>query len=299
MAWRLLARLLPAHDNRVIHHRLPLIAVCVITLLSGTRPAHAQRPAPQAATPRAAVDLSAPSDLAAPPPDATRSQTGLVSRVLQAGRGGEHPGPTDLATFHYTGWTGDGKAFQSTLTRGAPAKSLLDRLLPGLAEGLQAMTPGERRRLWVPEDLAFRKDPGRPAGPLVFDVELLAVDPDPRKAPPDLLSPAEDGRLPSGLVTRVLRAGTGTARPRSWNRVRVHYTGWTTDGAMFDSSVMRGEPAVFPLDQVIKGWTEGVQLMVAGEKRRFWIPSRLAYNNEPGKPRGMLVFDIELLGIER
>ena len=66
---------------------------------------------------------------------------------------------------------------------------------------------------------------------------------------------------------------------------------------MFDSSVLRGRPATFPLNGVIAGWTEGVQLMVEGEKRRFWIPVELAYKNAPGKPAGMLVFDVELLEI--
>jgi len=70
---------------------------------------------------------------------------------------------------------------------------------------------------------------------------------------------------------------------------------------MFDSSVVRGEPAEFPLNQVISGWTEGVQLMVVGEKRRFWIPGPLAYDNlpdNPDAPKGMLVFDIELLAVK-
>ena len=66
--------------------------------------------------------------------------------------------------------------------------------------------------------------------------------------------------------------------------VTVHYTGWTTDGKMFDSSVVRGTPATFPLDRVIAGWTEGVPLMVVGEKRRFWIPQNLAYQGQPGMP---------------
>ena len=78
----------------------------------------------------------------------------------------------------------------------------------------------------------------------------------------------------------------------------VHYSGWTTDGKMFDSSVTRGQPATFPLDGVIGGWTEGVQLMVEGEKARFWIPEKLAYKGERA-PYGMLVFDIELIKIER
>ena len=82
--------------------------------------------------------------------------------------------------------------------------------------------------------------------------------------------------------------------------VEVHYSGWTTDGKMFDSSVTRGEPATFPLNGVIPGWTEGVQLMVVGEKTRFWIPGNLAYDNSPrpGAPTGTLVFDVELLSIK-
>lgn len=79
----------------------------------------------------------------------------------------------------------------------------------------------------------------------------------------------------------------------------MHYTGWTTDGRKFDSSIDRGQPATFTLDGVIKGWTEGVQMMVEGEKRRFWIPPDLAYGESPrsGAPAGLLVFDIELLKI--
>jgi peptidylprolyl isomerase len=79
--------------------------------------------------------------------------------------------------------------------------------------------------------------------------------------------------------------------------VTVHYTGWTTDGEMFDSSVTRGTPATFALDGVIAGWTEGLQLMVEGERRRFWIPESLAYQGQPGSPAGMLVFDVELIKI--
>jgi peptidylprolyl isomerase len=67
---------------------------------------------------------------------------------------------------------------------------------------------------------------------------------------------------------------------------------------MFDSSVSRGEPIAFGLNQVIAGWTEGVQLMVEGEKRRFWIPESLAYRGQPGAPAGMLVFDVELIRID-
>ena len=80
--------------------------------------------------------------------------------------------------------------------------------------------------------------------------------------------------------------------------VTVHYTGWTTDGKMFDSSLTRGAPSTFPVDKVIPGWSEGIKLMVEGEKARFWIPERLAYQGAPGQPPGTLVFDVDLLKIQ-
>jgi peptidylprolyl isomerase len=97
----------------------------------------------------------------------------------------------------------------------------------------------------------------------------------------------------------VLEKGKGSKHPGLDNRVRVHYSGWTTDGKMFDSSVMRGQPVTFRVKGVIKGWTEGLQLMVKGEKTRFWIPADLAYgkNPRPGAPAGDLTFDVELVDI--
>lgn len=119
-------------------------------------------------------------------------------------------------------------------------------------------------------------------------------------APPDVAAPPQDAeRRPSGLATKVLQKGTGAVHPGPTDSVTVHYSGWTTDGKMFDSSVVRGESISFPLNGVIKGWTEGVQLMVVGEKRRLWIPEALAYQGRPGYPAGLLVFDVELLAIGR
>jgi len=118
-------------------------------------------------------------------------------------------------------------------------------------------------------------------------------------APPDVAAPPGDAsKSSSGLAWRVLTPGHGTRHPRPNARVLVHYTGWTTDGRMFDSSVAKGSPIPLSLDAVIAGWTEGVQMMVEGEKRRFWIPERLAYGGAPGSPAGLLVFDIELIRIE-
>jgi len=117
-------------------------------------------------------------------------------------------------------------------------------------------------------------------------------------APSDVAAPPADAQTtPSGLASKVLKPGTGTVHPTLTDSVKVHYTGWTTDGKMFDSSVVRGTPIAFPLDHVIAGWSEGVQLMVEGEKRRLWIPAKLAYEGHPDKPQGMLVFDVELIQI--
>lgn len=117
-------------------------------------------------------------------------------------------------------------------------------------------------------------------------------------APPDVAAaPADAVRTPTNIASKVITPGQGTRHPRPNSTVIVHYTGWTTDGRTFDSSVSKGTPLTIGLDQVIAGWTEGVQLMVEGEKRRFWIPARLAYEGSPGRPQGMLVFDIELIRI--
>jgi FKBP-type peptidyl-prolyl cis-trans isomerase len=116
-------------------------------------------------------------------------------------------------------------------------------------------------------------------------------------APPDVAAPPADAvKTSSGLASKVLTPGKGTRHPRPNSEVTVQYTGWTTKGKMFDSSVVRMQPATFRLDEVIPGWTEGVQMMVEGEKRRFWVPANLAYEGKRG-PQGMLVFDIELIRI--
>jgi peptidylprolyl isomerase len=104
----------------------------------------------------------------------------------------------------------------------------------------------------------------------------------------------------SGLQYRVLQAGHGTRHPTAADRVKVHYHGTLVDGTVFDSSVARGEAIEFNLDQVIRGWTEGLQLMVVGEKTRLFIPSELAYGNRRAgkiKPGSVLIFDVELLEI--
>ncbi len=237
-----------------------------------------------------------PADVAAPPADAKKTSSGLLSKAIEPGTGKAHPAQTDLVTVDYTGWTTDGKMFDSSISRGVPATFPLDRVIAGWTEGVQLMVAGETRRFWIPEALAY-KGQRDPKGMLVFDVKLISFTQSPTQAPADVKkAPSDARRTASGLTYKVITPGVGARHPKSSSSVTVHYSGWTTDGKLFDSSVVRGMPATFPLGGVIAGWTEGVQLMVEGEKARFWIPQELAYKGQ-SPPFGMLVFDIELIKI--
>lgn len=266
---------------------------------AAAKPAQAQKPA----TPPAAGDIPAPEDVAAPPADAQKTKGGVAYKVLTAGDGKAKPDPWDVVKVHYTGWTTDGKMFDSSVKRGKPIDFPLNRVIPGWTEGVGAMTKGAKHRLWIPEAMAYKGRPGAPQGMLVFDVELLEIKdqpepPPPPKVPEDVAAaPKGAKKTDSGIAYKVLKKGDGKTKPTAASTVKVHYSGWTTDGKMFDSSVTRGQPASFPLRGVIKGWTEGVQLMDVGSKYRFWIPESLAYGGKR-PPFGMLVFDIELLEVK-
>jgi FKBP-type peptidyl-prolyl cis-trans isomerase len=241
-----------------------------------------------------------PPDLTSPPGDAAKAASGLISKVLTPGTGTRKPDATDIVTVHYTGWVAsDGRMFDSSIARGAASTFPLAKVMAGWRECVQLMTVGEKRRCWIPESLAYRGQAGRPAGTVVFDLELIDTRVSPTIPPADVKAPPDDTKkTATGLAYRVLRPGTGARNPAAWSKVTVHYTGWTTDGKMFDSSILRGKPVTFELSGVIPGWTEGVALMVEGEQTRFWIPESLAYKGEAGQPKGMLVFDVELIRIE-
>jgi peptidylprolyl isomerase len=280
--------------NRRFPLWIPALLLVSAPLLAAP-PETAAPPAPAAAP--VLEPIPPPADVAAPPADAQVTASGLASKVLTPGTGTEHPVPTDLVKVDYTGWTIDGKMFDSSVAKKRAAVLPLSRVIAGWGEGLQLMVVGEKRRLWIPSKLAYDGRPGKPQGMLVFDVELLDILRVP-PVPPDVAAPPADAqKTKSGLAWKALKPGTGTRTPKATSTVRVHYTGWTTDGKMFDSSLAKGTPATFELTRVIPGWTEGLQLMTEGESRRFWIPSRQAYDGANGKPKGMLVFDITLLEI--
>jgi FKBP-type peptidyl-prolyl cis-trans isomerase len=286
------------------HLRPVVLLSCIVAVVAAialTADAWPQTPAQQAAPAAPIVrPIPAPADVAAPPADAVKTKTGLATKVITPGTGTEHPKADDMVTVHYTGWSTKGVMFDSSYTRGKPSTFGVNRVIVGWGETVQLMVAGEKRRAWIPEELAYKGRADRPQGMLVFDIELISFTPNPASAPADVAAaPADAQKTRSGLAYKVLTPGAGSVHPRRNGTVTVHYTGWTTDGKMFDSSVTRGQPTSFPLDQVIPGWTEGVQLMVEGEKTRFWIPEKLAYDGQEGKPKGMLVFDVELITIQK
>ncbi|MBI2185931.1 MAG: FKBP-type peptidyl-prolyl cis-trans isomerase, partial [Acidobacteria bacterium] len=152
-----------------------------------------------AQTPGAA--LPAPPDVAAPPSDAVKSATGLASKVVTPGTGDEKPLPTDVVTVDYTGWTPDGKMFDSSQVRGTPSMFPLNRVMLGWRECVQLMVVGEIRRCWLPEALAYNGQAGRPRGMVVFDIQLIDTRRAPNVAPPDVAGPPDDAkRTASGLA---------------------------------------------------------------------------------------------------
>jgi peptidylprolyl isomerase len=116
-------------------------------------------------------------------------------------------------------------------------------------------------------------------------------------APIDVAAPPANATItPSGLAYRVLvSGGRGGPHPGPQSRVEVYYTGWTPDGTIVEGAPIGGAPATFSVSETMPGWQEGLSMMRVGDKRRFWIPGRLAYGDQPGKPRGMLVYDIDLV----
>ena len=246
-----------------------------------------------------------PTDVAKPPDTAETLKSGEKYIVLRPGTGKDKPSIVDTVTFNFTAWDTDGRMFDTTETRKRPGSVQPFKQSIAMEDILTSMTAGERARFWVDTEkmqTAGRPLPGAPKGLLCYEVEVLQITKSQHEvpaAPSDVAKPpAGTPKTAKGTFYKVLKQGPPGSHPTPAQSVKVNYTGWTTDGRMFDSSLMRGEPSEFSLSGVVAGWTDGIPLMSIGDKYRFWIPEELAYKGSPGKPQGMLVFDIELLEIK-
>ena len=230
-----------------------------------------------------------------------KTESGLVYEVLEKGKGAKAKAG-ERAVVRYTLWNDSKKLLDSSALRGTPIQGELGSMpLPFLDELIPLVELGSRVRAEVPPALGWGEramSPDLPANSrTTWLIELVQPLPVPIfQMPPE----SELTKTQSGLAYRALRPGSGT-KPTAASKVRVHYAGWTTEGKLFDSSYQRGEPAEFPLRNVIRGWTEGLQLMEPGAAYLFVIPGELAYG-PAGKPptiapNATLVFHVELLGI--
>jgi len=248
--------------------------------------------------------MSAPADVAAAPPDTEKTSAGVAMKLLKSGHGKIHPEDNDCVKMHYTLWKRDGTLLSSSRVRNVIETQCIRSLFPGIREALKTMVAGEERRLWVPANLTYRADdddaPTRID--LTAEIELIEII----KAPPtpkDLNAPPQTAdKTPSGLAYQILEKGTGTQRPLSSSRVTLHLSGWTAQGNLFESTERGSHPATYLVSQLIPGLHEGLLEMVVGEKRRFWIPARLAYGEKRGRrgvPIGNLVYEVKLLAVEK
>ncbi len=237
----------------------------------------------------------APIDLVAAPPGATVLEKGLTIRTLEEAAKVDQPEPQDIVTIEYTSWDPSGEVLDASIWNPAPTKVELKSVPAGIKEAILTMSVGQKIRMWVPKDMHDAKSA------IVTDMHLVSIThrPAPIPAPADVAAaPKRARKTKSGLRYQILeRKAVSRKKPKATETVEVHYTGWTTDGEMFDSSVTRGVSSKFPLNRVVPGWSEGLQLMRPGQRFRFWIPAELAYKGSEGKPQGMLVFDVELLSI--
>lgn len=252
--------------------------------------------------------LGAPSNIASPPPEASRSESGLAWIVLQEGTGSERPRMWDTVVMSFVFRTPDGTEVGNSETGGGAVQGLINpRMVPGWREALSLMVVGDSRRYWIPGALAYGDKasdeptrPGLPPGPLVLDIELLDVQravglPE---APEDLGAPPKSARkTESGIAVQVLKEGSGAERLGPNDLAKAHYSGWTSEGELIGSTEVDGRPATLVLAQATAGWKEGLEGMRIGERRRLWVPEASAFAGQPGQPQGDLVYDVELLAI--
>jgi len=245
-----------------------------------------------------------PEDVAKPPETALALPSGIKYVVLRPGTGKDKARFFDTVTYNYTAWASDGRMVDTTETRKRAVSAPVYKQTLALEQVLTSMTAGQRVRFWVDADKMAQA--GKPVGgvgqgQLCYELEVLQIAKgahEPPPAPPDVAKPPEGTkRTAKGVYYRLLKGTGKDQHPTPDDAIKVNYAGWTTDGRMFDSSYIKGDPVQFNLNGTIPGWIDGIPLMALGDRMRFWIPEDMAYRGSAGKPAGMLVFDVELVEI--
>lgn len=212
-----------------------------------------------------------------------------------------------VASLHYTAWYGDGTKFDSSIDTGTPLKVQLGagQFVPGSDEALVGMKPGGTRQVQVPTAVAFKdlatEGQFPPGDYFIMELQLIEILPGAPEKPAEVAE-ADYVTTASGLKYYDFEVGAGET-PQTGQQVSVHYTGWLTDGTMFDSSIPRGEPIVFAIGtgSVIPGWDEGVSTMKVGGKRQLVIPPDLGYGESGTGPipgNATLIFEVELVSVK-
>jgi FKBP-type peptidyl-prolyl cis-trans isomerase len=261
-----------------------------------------------ASVPGSADMAEAPPDVLLPSADAQKTTSGLATKVLKIGVGSDHPADNDCVSIVFRAWRRDG-TLVSTSGHGDEASTQCVRpAMPGIAEALKLMVVGEKRRIWLPADLTHvavvhhahkqLMDSETSKMDLTFDLELVRI----LRAPPtpsDLRSPAKGAlRMPSGVYMQILKPGVGRSHPSVTSWLTVDYTGWTSDGKLFESTALVDHPRLVPFGMTLPGWQDTLQNMVVGEMVRLWVPAALAYGDNPEDmllPKGDLIYDLQLL----
>jgi FKBP-type peptidyl-prolyl cis-trans isomerase len=249
--------------------------------------------------------LAPPTDVAAPPADARKTASGLAMKVVARGTGKTRPKPNDCVRLRYAAWTRSGELAGTSTDEEGGELICLHGMTPGLAEAVAAMVVGERRRVWIPEALAFPVDPSdddqpRRKADLTYDLTLLTLLAAPPTPSPLKQAPPKARKLPSGVALTIVKKGKGQVHPQPGQLLTVHSSCWTTDGVLHESTRFEGKPLVYRIAELVPGLGEGVQQLVVGDVARFWIPAALAYGEKPrrGQLKGSLVYEVELVGLE-
>jgi FKBP-type peptidyl-prolyl cis-trans isomerase len=237
------------------------------------------------------------------PADTTvqKSESGLQWSVLAPGGGGESPRMGDKVRVHYTGWTTDGKVFDSSRQRGQPAEFVLGEVVQGWNEGLQRMTKGERVKLTIPPGLAYGAEGRPPVIPpnatLIFDVELLDFVAMPRFHP---AVPERQTTTASGLKSEVLTEGAGDP-PKANEAFEIKFAYWTTDGKLLDASERQGTLKATSAQMSLGVLKEAPLLLAPGARWRFEVPPALGFGDRSPSPElppgSTTVWEIEMVRI--